>query len=152
MSIHITTSPQDTELLGFQLANLLNYLEYPIVLLDGPLAAGKTTFTKGIARALGIKRNINSPSYTLMKSYQSEDLTKQLYHFDLYRMEANSQDFDLDEYINADAFTVIEWPFQVPHLLPEKYVKVTFEMISEFIREIKITCYASYCEMLENKL
>jgi tRNA threonylcarbamoyladenosine biosynthesis protein TsaE len=152
MSIHITTRAQDTELLGFQLAILLNYEEYPIVLLDGPLAAGKTTFTKGIASALGIRRNINSPSYTLMKMYHSEDLTKQLYHFDLYRMEPSSQDFDLEEYINAESFTVIEWPYQVPYLLPEKYVKVTFEMISESNRKIEITCHAPYCEMLENKL
>jgi tRNA threonylcarbamoyladenosine biosynthesis protein TsaE len=147
----MTSSFQETELLGFQMATQLKYQVYPIILLDGPLGSGKTTFTKGIARALGIKRNINSPSYTLMKMYTSEDLVKQLYHFDLYRMEANSQDIDLEEYIHAEAFTVIEWPFQVPYLLPEMYVKVTFELISETKRHIEITCHAPYCEMLENK-
>lgn len=151
MSIHVTSNQQETELLGYQLASLLNYQDYPIVILDGPLAAGKTTFTKGIAKALGIKKIINSPSYTLMKTYQSEDKTKQLYHLDLYRMKKNNQDYDLEEYINAEAFTVIEWPFQFPHLLPDHFVKVTFKVTSELIREIEITCHAPYCRNLEQK-
>lgn len=151
MSSHVTSNQQETELLGYQLASLLNYHDYPIVILDGPLAAGKTTFTKGIAKALGIKRNINSPSYTLMKSYLSEDKTKQLYHLDLYRMNKDNQDYDLEEYINAEAFTVIEWPFQVPHLLPDSFVKVTFKVTSDFIRKIEITCHAPYCVNLEQK-
>jgi tRNA threonylcarbamoyladenosine biosynthesis protein TsaE len=152
MSIHMTLNQQETELLGYQLASFLSYHDFPVVILDGPLAAGKTTFTKGIAKALGIKKNINSPSYTLMKTYQSEDKAKQLYHLDLYRMNKNNQDYDLEEYINAEAFTVIEWPFQVPHLLPDHFVKVTFNVISELIREIEITCHAPYCVNLEQKL
>lgn len=151
MALHVTTNQQETELLGYQLASLLNYHEYPIVILDGPLSAGKTTFTKGIAKALGIKKIINSPSYTLMKTYQSEDKKKQLYHLDLYRMNKNNQDYDLEEYINAESFTVIEWPFQVPHLLPDHFVKVTFKVSSELVREIEITCHAPYCENLEQK-
>lgn len=151
MSIHVTSNQQETELLGYQLASLLNYHEYPIVILDGPLAAGKTTFTKGIAKALGIKKIINSPSYTIMKTYQSEDKKKQLYHLDLYRMNKNNQDYDLEEYINAESFTVIEWPFQVPHLLPDRFVKVTIKVSSELVREIEITCHAPYCVNLELK-
>lgn len=151
MSLHVTSNQQETENLGFLLASLLNYQDFPVVILDGQLAAGKTTFTKGIARALGIIKNINSPSYTLMKSYDSEDKKKQLYHLDLYRMNENNQDYDLEEYINAESFTVIEWPFQVPHLLPDKFVKVTFNVISEFVREINISCHAPYCVNLEQK-
>ena len=149
MSMHVTSHHQETEQLGYELASLLDYQKFPIVLLDGPLAAGKTTFTKGIGRALEIKKTINSPSFTLMKMYASDDQSKHLYHFDLYRMESGSEDYDLEEYMHADAFVVVEWPYQVPILLPDKYVKVTFRILSDTQREIEITCHADYCVDLE---
>lgn len=152
MSVHVTDNAKETEMLGFQLASLLRYEDHPIILLDGPLAAGKTTFTKGIARALGIQKLVNSPTYTIMKMYQSEDLLKTLHHLDLYRLETLGNDFDLEEYIHNDGFSVIEWPFQIEELIPLEHVLVTFEHISEEKRMITITCHGHYCSMLENKL
>jgi len=152
MSTHITENAKETEMLGFQLASLLRYEDQPIILLDGPLAAGKTTFTKGIARALGVKKQVNSPSYTIMKMYQSEDLLKTLHHLDLYRLDHVGNDFDLEEYIHNDGFSVIEWPFQIEELIPLRYVLVSFEWLSEEKRKITITCQGHDCSYLENKL
>lgn len=99
MTTHMTENAKETEMLGFQLASLLRYDTHPIILLDGTLAAGKTTFTKGIARALSITKSVNSPTYTIMKIYQSDDRLKILHHLDLYRLDTLGNDFDLEEYI-----------------------------------------------------
>lgn len=148
----MTENAKETEMLGFQLASLLRYEEHPIVLLNGPLAAGKTTFAKGIARALGITKNVNSPTYNIMKIYQSEDLLKTMHHLDLYRLDHIGNDFDLEEYIHNDGFSVIEWPFQIQELIPQTYVLVSFERLSEENRKITITCHGHDCSYLEKKL
>lgn len=148
----MTENAKETEMLGFQLASLLRYEDHPIILLDGPLAAGKTTFTKGIARALGITKHVNSPTYTIMKIYQSGDLLKTMHHLDLYRLDHIGNDFDLEEYIYNDGFSVIEWPFQIQELIPQTYVLVSFEWLSEEKRKITITCHGHDCSHLESKL
>src|SRR5690554_7664790 len=106
---------------------------YHVILLDGDLSSVKTTFTKGIGKALGIKRVINSPTFTILKNYEG---TKKLNHLDLYRMEGIGLDFDLEEYIlDEAAIVVIEWPNRVKELLPKTYVLVTFKWIDETDRK-----------------
>ena len=120
-----TNSATETIHLGFQVGLLLK--PGMVLLLDGDLAAGKTTFTKGIGQALGIKRTINSPTFTIMKRYMVDE--NKLYHVDLYRLEDVNMDFDLEDYINSDGISVIEWPFKVKNLLPNTYLMVSFEDI-----------------------
>lgn len=131
MKIKQTKSEQETINLGHQFGHLLR--PGMVVLLDGSLASGKTTFTKGIGEALEIKQIINSPSYTIMKSYKTKE--NKLYHFDLYRMTEEGMDFDFEDYINSDAITVIEWPFNVKSLLPKEYILVKIEIVSENVRK-----------------
>jgi tRNA threonylcarbamoyladenosine biosynthesis protein TsaE len=133
-----THNEQETEALGYQLASFLRYEEAPVILLEGDLAAGKTTLTKGIGKALGITRVINSPSYTIMKVYQSKTSNQYLYH--------------LEEYMYSEGFKVIEWPNKVPNVIPEHYLKVSITSISDHKRQIKITCHAPYCIHLEHQL
>ena len=108
--------------------------ENDVVLLIGDLSAGKTTFTKGIGQALGVKRVINSPTFTIVKEYSGEEL--KLYHLDLYRLEGVNNDFDLEEYFTMGGISVIEWPYQVKEILPNEYVLVTIERINEEERKI----------------
>ena len=80
-----------------------------IILLNGDLGAGKTTFTKGLASALGVKENVTSPTFTIMKEYVGR---VKLYHFDLYRIidEQELDELGFDDFLSdKDAVCVIEW-------------------------------------------
>lgn len=99
-----------------------------LVLIEGDLGVGKTTLTKGIGLGLGIKKTINSPTFTLLKVY--DDL---LYHMDLYR--STKHDFDLEEYID-DNICVIEWPNY--NILPNEYLKIIMTRNKE-VRKLEIT-------------
>ena len=100
-------SVSDTYAVASRLARKLNGGE--IILLSGDLGAGKTTFTKGLAKALGISEVVTSPTFTFMKSYTGR-LT--LYHYDMYRVTDSSELYELglEEYLGAaGGVCVIEW-------------------------------------------
>lgn len=79
-----------------------------VVLLIGELGAGKTTFTKGIALALGIKEPVTSPTFTIIKEYKGEKLA--LYHMDMYRLSGDITELGLEEYLGRkDGVCVVEW-------------------------------------------
>lgn len=79
-----------------------------VVLLSGELGAGKTTFTKGIALALGVKEPVTSPTFTIIKEYKGEKLS--LYHMDMYRLSGDLTELGLEEYLGKkDGVSVIEW-------------------------------------------
>ena len=110
-----------------------------IVALIGNLGAGKTTFTKGIAKGLGVKdyRHVNSPTFVLIKEYQGK---VPLYHFDLYRLDAikDIEDLDSDGYFFGRGITVIEWADKCKVLLPKNYIRVEFKIKGENVRQIVI--------------
>ncbi len=132
MKEKFTNNALETTYLGHQVGLLLN--KGMVILLDGDLSAGKTTFTKGIGQALGIKRTINSPTFVILKRYMEDE--SKLYHIDLYRMDGEGSDFDMEDYIYSDGISVIEWPFNVESLLPKEYLLVKFEIVSEEERKI----------------
>ena len=79
-----------------------------VVLLTGELGAGKTTFTKGIALALGIKEPVTSPTFTIIKEYKGEKFA--LYHMDMYRLSGDITELGLEEYLGRkDGVCVVEW-------------------------------------------
>lgn len=80
-----------------------------VILLNGELGAGKTTFTKGLARALGITEEVTSPTFTLLNVYESGRLP--LYHMDMYRIESAEELYEtgMEDYLSKDGITVIEW-------------------------------------------
>jgi len=104
MKVLYTNTMEETIDLGERLGSLL----FPgaVITLNGDLGAGKTTFTKGIAKALGVTRVVSSPTFTIMKMYEGK---YPLYHMDVYRLEGIGYDYDLEEYIYGDGVCVIEW-------------------------------------------
>ena len=109
--------------------------------LSGDLGAGKTTFTKGIGKALGIKRVINSPTFTIMKNYHTNNYNgiDQLYHLDVYRLLDSSGDFELEEYFYLNGVTVVEWCDIIKDLIPDDYLKIEFKINGDTSRIIEIT-------------
>ncbi len=113
----------ETIALGQKLAKYLQPKD--LLLLDGDLGAGKTTFTKGLGLGLGIKRPIKSPTFTIIREYQSGRIP--LYHMDVYRLEqGGGDDLGLDEYFNGDGVNVVEWSKFVADQLPKNYLRIVF--------------------------
>jgi len=101
---YFTKTVEETIKLGEMIGDSL----FPgaIITLNGDLGAGKTTLTKGIAKALGVKRIVNSPTFTILKIYEGK-LT--LYHMDVYRLDGIGYDYDLEEYLYGEGVSVVEW-------------------------------------------
>lgn len=123
--------------LGFIVASVAKPNQ--VIGLNGDLGAGKTVFTKGIGKYLGIKRTINSPTFTIMKIYdtQNSEISK-LYHLDVYRLDNSESDFELEEYFYLDGLTVIEWSIIIEDILPSDIWNVEISIESETSRIVKI--------------
>lgn len=132
IKLAIPTS-DDMEHLGYLIGNLC----YPKIVfaMNGNLGAGKTTLTKGLGKALGIKRTINSPTFTIMKVYDGK---MPLYHLDVYRIEDSSTDFELEEYFDLDGVSVVEWADNISDLLPPKTIYLTFTILENGTREVEL--------------
>ena len=128
-----TTSPQETMDVAYKLAKQLK--QGTIITLEGELASGKTTFTKGFGKGLGISQAINSPTFTISKIYEGEF---PLIHIDAYRLEGIDQDLGFEEFFNDDWMVVIEWAQFIEKLLPSNCVAIKFTVIDDETREISI--------------
>lgn len=119
-------SLKETEALGLLLAKYL----FPgcIISLQGDLGAGKTTFTKSIGKGIGVLKTINSPTFTIMKTYKGN---LPLYHIDAYRLEGISQDLGFEEYIEGDGVCVIEWPQYIMDQIPKDHLHIEIRRIDE---------------------
>ena len=98
-----------------------------IYTLDGDLGVGKTVFTKGLARGLGIREPVNSPTFTIVQEYRDGRLP--LYHFDVYRIEdpEEMEEIGYDDYFFGEGVCLIEWAEKIRELLPEKVIRITIE-------------------------
>ena len=96
-----------------------------LITLDGDLGAGKTTWTKAFGKALGVKNTINSPTFTILKSYEQED-GKPLHHIDAYRLEGASQDLGFEDCFD-EGITVIEWSHYIEDQLPDDRISISLE-------------------------
>lgn len=121
----ITKSDLETINLGYKLGSIIKDMNI-VILLKGGLAAGKTTFTKGIAKGLNINEIIKSPTFNILKTYETNNNV--LNHLDLYRLDSLGLDFDLYDYIDTNnGIVVIEWPEKVSELIPEKHLLIEIE-------------------------
>ncbi len=120
-----------------------------IICLDGELGAGKTVFTKGIAQALGIKDNITSPTFTIIKEYEGE---LPLYHMDVYRLDGNTDGIGIEEYFTKGGVVVIEWSDTIKDILPSERLDIKIKVVDEnerlFIIEPHGQKYKELCEVV----
>ncbi|WP_058306287.1 tRNA (adenosine(37)-N6)-threonylcarbamoyltransferase complex ATPase subunit type 1 TsaE [Gracilibacillus massiliensis] len=134
-----------------RLANKLALLIRPgdVITLEGDLGAGKTTFTKGLGAGLGVRRTINSPTFTIVKEYIGEI---PLYHMDVYRLENSEEDIGFEEYFNGDGITVIEWATFIEDYLPEERLTIQIKRLDEHKRAIIFKPIGSYFEEICKEL
>ncbi|WP_019786351.1 tRNA (adenosine(37)-N6)-threonylcarbamoyltransferase complex ATPase subunit type 1 TsaE [Streptococcus sobrinus] len=99
-----------------------------VLILTGELGAGKTTITKGIAKALGISQMIKSPTYTIVREYEG---SLPLYHLDVYRIGDDPDSIDLDVFLFGDGVTVIEWGELLGENLPKDYLTVKLDKVAD---------------------
>jgi len=131
----ITNSENETILEGEKLGRTLK--PGAIIALHGELGAGKTAFTRGIASGLGISASVSSPTFTIANEYPGDI---PLFHFDMYRLESESELFDIgwDDYHDRDGVCVVEWSEKVPGAFPPDTVTVRFEKLGEDSRRLEI--------------
>lgn len=130
----ITTTAEQTTQLAEKLATALQAGD--VITLKGDLGAGKTTFTKGLGAALGVKRTINSPTFTIVKTYQGN---LPLYHMDVYRLEDSDEDIGFEEYFDGDGVSVVEWPQFIESYLPEERLDIVMNKIDDNQRSISFS-------------
>ena len=101
-----------------------------LLLLSGDLGAGKTTLTKGIARALGIRRPVKSPTFTIVREYREGKMP--LFHMDMYRLEnGDMSSIDLPGYFAENGLIVMEWPQYVKDQLPPDFLELTLRRVDD---------------------
>lgn len=142
----ICRNKEETQELGRIIAKLSFIKE--VITLKGQLGAGKTTFSQGFANGLGIKGIINSPTFNIVKCYFNSSIP--LYHIDAYRLEDLHQDLGLEEYIEGDGVSLIEWAEFIEEVIPEELLKINIKIIDNDERLIEIEAFGDkYIELLK---
>ena len=132
---YITKSPSETEKLGAALAAVLK--PGAVIAYRGDLGAGKTAFTRGLARGLGIKESVTSPTYTIVNEYLGGSMP--LFHFDMYRLGSEDELFDIgwEDYLERGGVCAVEWSENVWGAMEDAIV-VTISRLDEDTRRIEI--------------
>ncbi len=134
----LTKSAKETKALGKKIA--ANLKGGAILALTGELGSGKTTFAQGLAKGLGIKQRIISPTFILVRKYDLE--SKNFYHIDLYRLETEIErevrNLGIEEiWDDSENIVVIEWAEKIKKMIPENATWIEFKNLGENERKIK---------------
>ena len=138
-----TSSTEETHKLGEKLGS--HVIPSMVFLMKGDLGAGKTTTTQGIAKGMGITKNVTSPTFNILKMYKGK---LPLYHIDAYRLEGASQDLGFDEFLDDDGLTVIEWSQFVSELIPDEYLSISIRLLDGDVREFTFIAKGEQYEQL----
>lgn len=137
MKLHLDNL-EDTQQFAARMAQLLKDKTMTIT-LDGDLGAGKTAWTRFFGQALGVRRTINSPTFTIMKSYKTADGTP-LYHMDAYRLEGAHQDLGFEDCF-AQGLCVVEWAQYIEEQIPADHISISLIEIGETSREVTLEAH-----------
>ncbi|GCF11304.1 tRNA (adenosine(37)-N6)-threonylcarbamoyltransferase complex ATPase subunit type 1 TsaE [Dictyobacter arantiisoli] len=154
----VTQRPTQTQRLGAALGALLGPGD--LILLDGQLGAGKTTFTQGLAKGMQIVDVVNSPTFTLLKEYRGSTASRQsptsqplaLYHFDLYRLDDPDEILDLgfEDYFYGSGVCVVEWAGKADEIWPTDKLYIRLSLVDESKRRLLFVASGPrYCELLQ---
>lgn len=122
-----------------------------LVALVGELGSGKTSFVQGLARGLGVKGYVRSPSFTLINEYKGR---LPLYHLDFYRLNSFQEITELgcEEYLyHRDGVSAIEWAEKFPQILPEEHLRIEFSWVDPSSRKIQFTPFGDHFREIVNK-
>ena len=110
-----------------------------ILLFNGSMGVGKTTLIKSLAKKLGVTDATSSPTLSLVNEYQVND-NQYVYHFDVYRLknEMEAMDMGIDEYLYSGNWCFIEWPENIPNLIPEEHSTITIELLPDGKRRLTL--------------
>ena len=132
---YITTSPEETEALGAALGRIIP--AGTVLAYRGDLGAGKTAFTRGLARGLGCRETVTSPTYTIVNEYLGGRMP--LFHFDMYRLSSADDLFDIgwEDYLDRGGVCAVEWSENIAEAMAGA-VTVAIEKLGENTRRITI--------------
>ena len=132
---YTTNSPVETEAIGAALGKILP--PGSVIAYRGDLGAGKTAFTRGLARGLGCAEIVTSPTYTIVNEYLGGRIP--LFHFDMYRLRSSDDLFDIgwDDYLDRGGICAVEWSENVDDAM-EDAITITIEKLGEDSRQITI--------------
>ncbi len=138
----VTNSAAETERFAEDLAKQLKPND--VIAFFGGLGMGKTTFVRGLARALGCADEVSSPTFSLVHEYRS---TPKLYHFDMYRVTSFDDLYSTGffDYLETGAVLAIEWSENIEGALPEGTIQVRFERLGETQRRITVEGDDRFC-------
>ena len=107
-----------------------------VLLLSGPMGAGKSELARGVARGLGVRGYVTSPAFTILQAH--EDGRLPLYHFDWYRLSSPEELYELsmDEYLHMNGVAIVEWPDRAAEALPARCLNITLTPLDENERVI----------------
>ena len=133
----ITNSPEETEKIGAAIGKIIP--TGTVLAYRGDLGAGKTAFTRGLARGLGFTEAVTSPTYTIVNEYLGGRLP--LFHFDMYRLSSADDLFDIgwEDYLDRGGVCAVEWSENVADAMPDGTVYVTIQRAPEGENARKIT-------------
>ena len=117
-----------------ELAENIESEKFPgmVICLNGDLGSGKTMFVKGFAKSLGINENITSPTFNIVKEYETGEM--KLNHMDVYRIDDSDQSIDFQDYFNQEAVTIIEWAELIQDKLPDERLDIDIKIVNENTR------------------
>ena len=139
--IYRVNSDVETEQIGKNLAEMLTDLgiKRAYIAMRGEMGVGKTVFTRGFVSHFG-RANVKSPTYTIVNEYKVGGVN--IYHFDLYRISDGDdlESIGYHEYVESDAYSIVEWSERVPEYIPEDAITVTISRVAEdeALRDIEI--------------
>lgn len=108
-----------------------------VILFNGEMGAGKTTFIKSLAKKLGVNDTTGSPTFSLVNEYKTAD-NQTVYHFDVYRLKSENEAYDMgmDEYLYSGNWCFIEWAEKIPNLIPEEHSSVFIKVLPNGKRQL----------------